>query len=264
MSRLRHIKAAQQAAANAGEPPKAASNKPEGRLQQIKRLQLEEAEKGGVNPYQRLDNAPAATQQPGDLSHYQAAMEVDIGKIAAQKDIADKVRVKALVLPTYLPFVEDYVSEGHNYPNDVAVQVMIWLLDTGQIESGLKLALHLVAQNQRMPAKFDRDMKTFLCDFFYDWAGVLLKEDQGASPYLDQLVATAEHDKWDVHVLCMSKLYVMLAKHKERAGEYSAALELCNKAEAVNPEKAGVKGLKERLQKRLENPQSTEKETGTG
>lgn len=260
MSRLNQIKAVQMSSAeDAGEDTPYAtaqgaatsgSNAPSGRLQQIKQAQIAEAEKTGVNPYEQAGKKPAAAI--ADLVHYQAAMEIDLGKISAEKVLTDKARVKAVVLPTYLPFIEDYVNQGHNYPNDVAVQVMIWQLDTMDIENGLNLALLLVQQGQKMPAKFDRDMATFLCDFFYDWAGALLKDDLSASPYLDVLVATADADQWDVHPLCISKLFVMLAKHKERSGDYAEALTLCEKAEAVNPEKAGVKGLKERLQKQLQ------------
>lgn len=264
MSRLHEIKAAQVAAAaesgqtnpytqEQGSP--AALDKPHGKLQQIKAAQLAEAAKTGINPYD-TSAAPvlsgAGQARVGTLGHYQAAMEIDLIKIANQRDLIDKARVKQTVLPTYLGFVDDYMQSGDNYPNDVAVQVMIWLLDTLEIEKGLNLALHLVKQGQKMPTKFDRDMMTFLCDFFYDWANEELKADRGASPYLDVLIATAENDKWDVHPLCLGKLFAMLAKHKERAGDYTEALSLCEKAETINPEKAGVKGLKERLQKKLQ------------
>lgn len=233
-------------------PKPAGSNKPVGKLAKIKAAQLEEADKTGINPYDRtVGETTKAAKTVMDLAHYQDALSQDIAKISAQKDIADKLRVKQSVLPTYLPFVDQYVDAGDNYPNDVAVQVMIWLLDIGEIEHGLNLALVLIDQRQRMPAKFDRDMPTFLCDFFYDWANQMLKDEHSASPYLDTVIATAEAEKWDVHPLCISKLCAMLAKHKECNKEYREALTLCEKAEAVNPEKAGVKGLKERLQKEL-------------
>lgn len=187
----------------------------------------------------------------GTLQDYQLAMQVDVGKIAAVQDIAEKIRIKQTVLPTYLNFVDRYVESGANYPNDVAVQVMIWQLDAGEIEYGLNLGLLLVKQKQRMPSKFDRDMPTFLCDFFYDWAGDMLSKGQGVSPTLDVLVATAENDDWPVHPLCISKIIVQLAKYKEISGDLVTALALCERAEAVNPEKAGVKKMIERLKKAI-------------
>jgi hypothetical protein len=234
------------------------------KLDQIKALQIAEAERTGINhPYDTTATStgpelagPEKTVGPvgidkGNLEHYQAALEIDLVKIKAEPTLEGKARIKKTVLPTYLDFVNAYIKNGDNYPNDVAVQVMIMLLDTGDIENGLSLALHLVKQGQKMPAKFDRDMPTFLCDFFYDWANDLLKKDQSASPYLDTLLATAEKDGWDVHPLCLGKLCAMLAKHKLRSEQYEEAIALCELAEKINPGKAGVKGLKESAQAKL-------------
>jgi hypothetical protein len=227
------------------------------KLQRIKQAQLALATETGINPYDTSEPTVIVGSDKGagdtQLYDYQSAMEIDLVKIKAEPTLEGKARIKQTVLPTYMDFVNSYIANGDNYPNDVAVQVAIWLLDAGDIEKGLDLALHLVKQNQKMPTKFDRDMPTFLADFFYDWANEELKADRGASPYLDVLVATAENDKWPIHQLCFSKLYAMLAKHKERSGDYAEALSLCEKAETINPEKAGVKGIKDRLQKLQSN-----------
>ncbi|UOA08600.1 phage terminase small subunit [Methylobacter sp. S3L5C] len=221
-------------------------------LDAIKAAQREETATTGIDPYSLDDARCLIGQAVGELDFYQSAMMVDQIKIKNEVTLEGKARVKALVLPTYLEFVGVYVGQEQNYPNDVAVQVMIWLLDVGNIHDGLELALCLVKQGQKMPVKFNRDIPTFLCDFFYDWAGAELKKEHSASPYLDTLTAVAENDSWAVHPLCMSKLFAMLAKHKEQSGEYQTALALCLKAEAINPEKAGVKGLKERVQAKLQ------------
>ncbi len=255
MNRLAEIKAAQAAnnkEADAKEAPVGQalpvdSGMPVNRLQAIKQQQLKAAAETGENPYESMPPREFSPASIYSLQDVQSLLALDLGKVANEKTLADKNRVKQSLLPQYLPFVDDYVEQGHNYPNDVAVQIMVWLLDIGEIEHGLDIALVLVAQNQKMPKRFDRDMATFLADFFYDWAGVLLKDEQSASPYLDVVVATAERDQWAMHPLCMSKLYAMLAKHKERTQDYKEALELCEKAEAVNPGKAGVKGLTERV-----------------
>jgi hypothetical protein len=238
------------------------------KLNQIKATQLAHvAETGCCNPYDltagAAEAAPARSVVIGVghagavgidksyLSHYQGAMEIDLGKIKGEPTLDGKARIKAVLLPTYLDFCGHYIDQGDNYPNDVAVQVMVWLLDAGDIERGLDMALHLVKQGQKMPRWSVRDMPTFLADFFYDWSNEELKAGRSAGPYLDVLVATAENEAWPIHQLCFSKLYAILAKHKERTEDYAEALELCEKAERINPEKAGVKGLKERLQKIL-------------
>lgn len=246
------------------------SNKPLNKLQQIKAAQLEEAEKSGINPYHTSAGAEsAAPGKPvgtdvGRLDHYQSAMAIDLERIKAETTLEGKARVKQTALPTYIGFVDDYIENGDDYPNDIAVQVMIWLLDIGDIEHGLYIALALIKQGQKMPVRFDRTMPAFLCDFIYDWAKKQLDEDHSASPYLDVLVATFENEKWDLNPLFFTKLCSMLAKHKERNGEYQTALDLCIKAETINPEKAGVKGLKERLEKALQNQKAEEQTQASG
>jgi hypothetical protein len=148
-------------------------------------------------------------------------------------------------LPVYADFVKGYIDSGEHYPNDVAVQVMIWRIDAGDIEGGLNLALHLIGQRcHQLPPRFDRrDLETFCCDALYDWANEQLKKGISASPYMDALAAKLCGDQWDVHPAVASKVYVMLAKHKSRQGDYAACIDLCLKAQTANPDGAGVKTL---------------------
>lgn len=259
MSRLLDIKAAQiRAAADAGEDNPydstiviAVDNRNRHRFAEIRDRQLAEAEKTGINPYQ-LSEAPSASAAPvGDLTHYQASLSADLARLAPVKDIVERATIKAGLIPTYWPFVKAYLDNGDNYPNDVATRICIWLFDTLNIESGLALAFVLIKQNQVTPPKFDRDLSAFVCDAVYDWANALLKQDQSASPYLDELVRVIDDDQWSLAPPVHSKVYAMLAKHKTRTGDYAACLALCEKAEAVNPDGAGVKGLKDKAQKQL-------------
>jgi len=221
-------------------------------MNRLKRIKAEQIENGTVD-YTALPKQSAAINLK-DLAHYQEALKVDLGKVAGQRDLADKTRIKQSVLPTYLAFVQDFVESGDNYPNTVAVQIMVWLLDVGEIEHGLSLALHLIEQGQRMPDKIKRDIPTFLVDELYEWASALLKEDQGANPYFETLVQAMEQGDWDVHPLIWSKAYSMLSKHQVRNKDYPEAHESVLKAEQRNPEKAGVKGLKAEIEKHLSKP----------
>lgn len=268
MSKLQKIKARQLAEAeNRGLNPDAPDSSgetgeplstpaaPQTRLQAIKAQQLAEADKTGDNPY-RPSEAPSesAAVVHGDLAHYQAAMDADLATLSPIKDLVEKAVAKKRMIETYWGFVKAYMDNGDLYPNSVAVRVMIWLFDTLDIERGLDLAFHLIKQGiHATPAKFDRDLPTFVCDAVYDWAAALLKLDppQSASPYLDALVATIDNDHWSLAPPVQSKMYVILAKHKARTEEWPTVLALCERAEAVNPEGAGVKGLKTTAQAKL-------------
>lgn len=186
----------------------------------------------------------------------QAAMVTDVARIKTKPVIEDKQALKRELLSNYLPFVEAYVSDGHDYPNDVAVHVMVWLFDVNDIDNALKIGMNLVASgNNDLPAKFSRNLPTFIADAVYDWANAELKAEQTASPYLDELVAFIDDDalieKWDLHPAVISKNLALLAKHKEREGKLAECVALCERAEVANPEGAGVKTMKERVQKAL-------------
>jgi hypothetical protein len=202
-----------------------------------------------------------ATKPLQDLEHYQAAMSADLAKLSAIKDIAEKAKAKQQMLSTYWPFVKAYVDNGDNYPNDIAVRIAIWLFDIQDIEKGLDLSLHLIKQGIHVtPDKFDRDLPTFVCDAMYDWSSALLKVDQSANPYLDALVATLDNDQWSLAPPVKSKMYAIAAKHKKREGDWINCLALCEKAEQINPEGAGVKGIKNEAQAQVKK--MTEKPGG--
>lgn len=193
------------------------------------------------------ETTPAARQAlpKSTLDALQAQMEIHLARIKEAKTLDDKAAMKRSFLPVYEEFVTGYVTRGEHYPNAIAVQIMIWLMDAGDIERGLSLALHLIGQRcHQLPPRFERrDLETFICDAVYDWANVQLKKGMTASPYLDALAATLCGDQWDVHPAVASKVYVMLAKHKNKEGDYAACVDLCLKAQKINPEGAGVKTL---------------------
>lgn len=175
------------------------------------------------------------------LDQYQAAMSVDIARLSTIKMMEDKQFAKKNMLNVYAPFVWDYVEQGHNYPNDVAVQFMIWLFDVEDIEPALKLAFYLMP-HQHMPNKFARrDIQTFVCDAIYDWAKKQLDNGKTAIPLIDDVVA--KMDGWELSPPVASKVLVMAAKHHNSDGNFSTVVEYLEKAKEINPEGWGGKTL---------------------
>jgi hypothetical protein len=216
-------------------------------LDRIKRRQQAAAAAKPPAPAAPIPVRPAA----GKLEQYQAAVAAAINAMAPMTNLDERQAYKRKVLPEIMPFVDDYVAKGDRYPNSVAVQAMIWLFDIGDIERALNLALILIEQGHLMPKRFDRDMPTFVCDAVYDWANAQLKADQPAAPYLEHLIGTLEKGRWPLHPAVASKLYAMAAKHAERDGDFAKVVALCEAAQRVNPEGAGVKTLKERAAAKL-------------
>lgn len=249
VTKLDAIKEAQKTSTDAEKTPQK-SALPLSRLSKIKAKQLKET----PELYAQVAEPVSTGIDSSFLEQLQAAMETDIARIKTHKKLADKQACKAELLQSYRDFVENYGANGHDYPNSVAVQLMIWQFDVGDIEPALSLGLYLVKTgNQQMPKQFNRDLQTFICDAVYDWANVQLKTDNSASPYLDSLVATVTNEKWDLHPAVISKNLVMQAKHKNRLGEFAEVVALCDLAMEANPEGAGVKTLLKSAQAKLEN-----------
>jgi hypothetical protein len=187
------------------------------------------------------------------LEQYQAALSVDIGRLSTIKIMEDKQAAKKTMMDVYAPFVWDYVAQGHNYPNDVAVQYMIWLFDVSvtqeEMTAALNLALYLMP-HQQMPDKFTRrDIQTFVCDAVYDWAKTQLDNDVTALPLLDDVVVRL--DGWRLSPPVQSKVLVIAAKHHNKAENFKTVVEYCEKAKQVNPEGWGAKTLLATAKQRL-------------
>lgn len=218
------------------------------KLRDIKTAQLKK-DPTAYNVVTHVVSAPAASNT---FEQLQAAMQTDIARLKTHKNIADKQALKATLIPNYLPFVEDYMSNGHDYPNSVAVQLMVWLLDTGDVEKAMTLAAYLIdAGNQSLPSNFKCDIPTLLCREMYEWANTQLKDEQSAQPYLGELIALIITNRWDLPIAVESQTFVMAAKHAAARGDYKDCLQLCIDAETVNPAGAGVKTLKAKATKEL-------------
>jgi len=203
-------------------------------------------------PQHAVNNPQAATAPHKQLAHYQQAMASDMAALKALNTVPEKIAAKKTMLASYVDFVDEYTTQGHNYPNDVAVNVMVWCIDCGDIARGLNLGLLLIDQGQKLPTWYTSTMPTFLCDNLYDWANALYKANQapGAvkqspSPYLDVLCTHIKNDGWDLNTVVSSKCFALLAKFKFEFGEYQSCLSLCDLAKKYNPERAGVKKLRE-------------------
>lgn len=186
----------------------------------------------------------------GDLIHYQRLLKIDLAKIKEVGDIAKKTELKKVLIKQYLPFINQYLSSGACYKNNVAVYCMIWLFDIGDIEQAVQLALVLIKQKiQHLPDNFGRSLQTFVCHSVHDWAIERLQQKQTASPHLNDVCVLIEN--WDVDDLTASKFYAITARHYFAVEDWANCIVWADKAESLNPKKAGIKTMRESAYKAL-------------
>lgn len=187
------------------------------------------------------------------LQQYQAGLQTDVQRLSTKDTLEEKAAVKKELLPNYMPFVEDYMANGHDYPNSVAVMMMVWLFDIGDIEKGLHLGFYLVTTpKQTMPHGFSSTMETFICDYAYDWSIAQIKEEKTASPYLDNLVKVMLDAKWELALAVKSKMLSAIAKNCFLKQDFKACVTWCDAVKELNPDKHGTKGLRENALKEIE------------
>jgi hypothetical protein len=197
----------------------------------LDRLKQQQASAGAQAPA-RVRTVGAGKRVRGRLEDYQASVAVAIEAMKAFPAMTpERETAKKQALADVLPWVRQYVEDGNRYPNSVAVQAMIWLFDTGQIEEGLNLGLYLIKTGQqKLPSSFKRrELAPFLIQSVYDWANAEMKAKRSTSPYLEQLIA--------------SMCYAMAAKQAKRVEDWKTVVEYCEKAQAVNPTGAGVHNM---------------------
>ena len=130
---------------------------------------------------------PANAQK--HLALMTTALAEDLARLSDLNSMADRQQLKRdELLPKYLEYVQRYRESGLNHPNLVVMQVLVWLFDTEQFEDGLELALFAIEQEQEMPARFKRDVPTFVADAVIDWAEAEHKVKRSPEPYLSQLL----------------------------------------------------------------------------
>lgn len=169
----------------------------------------------------------------------------------------ERTEAKRALLRQIMPHVEDYIDRHAAYPNSVAVEAMILLFDTGDIERALSLGLVLAAQDcHYLPKRFEgKALRPFIVKAMCEWASAKLKEGQPAAPYLEQFICAidAGSGRWELPTVEVpgetergdvrrGELYALAAKHAAQDQDYQAALAWCMKAEKANP-RAGVKQL---------------------
>ncbi|MDF2640986.1 MAG: putative terminase, endonuclease subunit [Pseudomonas sp.] len=155
----------------------------------------------------------------------EAALDLDLARISAINGLAGRQALKREeLLPKYQEYVQRYCESGLNFPNRVAVQVMVWLFDTAQFDDALELADFLIEQGQEMPERFKRrDIQTFVADAVCEWAYAEYKANRSPEPYLSDLLPLVDGE-WNLTEQIPSKYHKLIGMRAIEAGDLEVAL----------------------------------------
>ena len=155
----------------------------------------------------------------------EAALDQDLARLSDLKNLASKQSLKREeLLPKYQEYVQRYCESGLNFPNRVAVQVMVWLFDTAQFEDALELADFLMEQGQEMPERFKRrDIQTFVADAVCEWAYAEYNAKRSPEPYLSDLLPRVDGE-WNLTEQIPSKYHKLIGMRAMEAEQWDTAL----------------------------------------
>ena len=163
----------------------------------------------------------------------EAALDQDLARLSDLKNLASKQSLKREeLLPKYQEYVQRYCESGLNFPNRVAVQVMVWLFDTTQFEDALELADFLMDQGQEMPERFKRDIQTFVADAVCEWAYAEYNAKRSPEPYLSDLLPLVD-GVWNLTEQIPSKYHKLIGMRAMEAEQWETALKHLERSTAL-------------------------------
>jgi hypothetical protein len=212
---------------------------------------------GAAMAYTPADALSSPANARKHLLLQEAALDVDLARLSALKNLASKQTLKRdELLPKYQDYVQRYCESGLNFPNRVVVQVMVWLFDTSQFEDALELADFLIEQDQQMPERFKRrDIQTFVADAVIDWAYAEYNATRSPEPYLSDLLPRVDGE-WDLTEQIPSKYHKLIGMRAQDAQQWETAIKHLERSTVLYA-KAGNETRLEKCRKALAKQQAT-------
>ena len=193
---------------------------------------------------------PAAPIDRTAASQYElmlAKLAEDKRRLKDIQSIERKIDVKRQLLPDYQPWIEGILQGDTGQQDDVFMTVLVWTIDTGDIEAAIPLAKFAIEHNLAMPDQYKR---TTACVIAEEAADLALKGTPVSFILLGGVAAiTADSDMPDE---VRAKLHKAIGYGMRDAGLLEQARERLAYALQLH-DKVGVKKDIERLDTLIKN-----------
>lgn len=177
------------------------------------------------------------------------------------QSIERKIDAKRTMLPVYTPWIDGLLAADRGGQDDVLVTIMLWTLDTGDLEGALPMASYVLRHGLSTPDRYERTAATMIAEEVADTA--IKQQEAGAGPstsLLGQYMARLHGS--DIFDQVRAKLHKAVGRAcladglKQQAAEhYRRAIEL--------HDKVGIKKELEVLERELKKEQQPDA-TGGG
>lgn len=195
-----------------------------------------------------------------------AKLQQDQFRLKQVQSQEGKAKLKAEMLPEYVPYVDGVLSAGQGAQDDVLTTLMVWRFDAGDFTGGLQVAEYVLRHGLLMPDRFNR---TTGCLVAEEVATAALKAQKAGGTFpLEVLTATAVlTEDQDMPDEARAKLVLALGRatlegitdeQPGQPGQLQAGIDLLKRAIELNSSCGGKKDLEraERLLKKHAGPAS--------
>ena len=164
------------------------------------------------------------------------SLETDLKKLSGlSPDDKNKQRQEFLI-PKYIPEVHKYIEEEACYRNPVLVEVIIMLLDTGQIPEAMEFIHCAIDQKQPMPQRFKKsNLPTFIADNVLVWANAQIARGQPHDPEFSQIFEAMIEDSWKVPRELIAKYHKLAGDIDMSNNQLEDAMEHFVRATEIDP-----------------------------
>lgn len=195
-------------------------------------------------------DAFGATRQ--DASVYQlqlAELKNDKSLLSHIKSDESRAEAKAKLIPKYLPYVEGILAANQKVEDEIVTTIMLWCLDAGMFDLGLKIAVFALEHGLDMPDSFSRDTPSIVAE---EIANAALSKLKAGDVFNLNILLQAEQltESYDLHDPIRAKLYCAIGKIFLSVENYVPAIEYMKKAIAKK-DNVGCKQDLDRAEKLL-------------
>ena len=180
--------------------------------------------------------------------------ELMLAKLAEDKrrlkniqSIENKITVKRQLLPEYQPWIEGVIQGDTGQQDDVFMTVLVWTIDTGDIEAAVPLADYALRHDLAMPDQYQRTVAYVIAE---ETADIALKH--GSVPWKTMVRISQMTESHDMPDEVRAKLYKAIGYAQREEGLLIEARAFLILALRLH-DKVGVKKDIERLDTQIKN-----------
>ncbi|EQB8041040.1 phage terminase small subunit [Aeromonas hydrophila] len=133
---------------------------------------------GAANPQFDQQRANAYELQLMQLAEHRRTLK-------GIQSIERKIDAKRPMLAVYQPWIDGVLAADRGGQDDVLVTVMLWHLDTGDLEGALPMASYVIRHGLSTPDRYERTAATMIAEEVADTA--IKQQEAGAGPSLPLL-----------------------------------------------------------------------------